>query len=154
MRARIGQTVLFGKDELALASKKRMREYNGMRKTEQNVSSREKMKEIGARLRVARRFWRITQSAIGEAMRVDQSQYSRWERGKELPDVLRLMELADRYRVSMDFICYGLPVRVHPDIWTEAVRQSVQDSTVVVRPIGKADYMDMARASDTRILAG
>lgn len=116
----------------------------GKRPTETSVL--QKMQEIGARLRVARKFWRISQARIGAAIGVDQSQYSRWELGKEMPDILKLMELADRYRVSTDFICYGLPVRTHPDVFAAAVRASTEDPKVVVKPIGTAGCMDMAPA--------
>jgi transcriptional regulator with XRE-family HTH domain len=72
--------------------------------------------KVGRRLRAIRELADITQEKLCELLGVDQSTYSKWERGKRVPDVLVLTAFAARFRTTLDFIFTGSPVGTHPQL--------------------------------------
>lgn len=72
-----------------------------------NTSSRGgkmNIKDIGLFLSNKRKVKGLTQSELSESLNVSHQAVSRWERGENLPDVLKLVELAKMYNVTVDDI--------------------------------------------------
>lgn len=70
----------------------------------------------GKRLRAIRDLAGVTQEALCELLGVDQSTYSKWEKGKRVPDVLVMTAFAARFKTSLDFLYRGAPIGMHPDL--------------------------------------
>ena len=51
--------------------------------------------EIGARLKAARARKRLTQAEVAKAMGIAQGSLSEWENGRHLPDMTKILELAE-----------------------------------------------------------
>ena len=81
-----------------------------------SASSTDTLEQVGRRLRVIRELAGVTQEALCEVLHVDQSTYSKWEKGKRLPDVLVLIKFAARFRTSLDFLFRGAPIGMHPEL--------------------------------------
>lgn len=63
------------------------------------------MKKIfGNRLKNLRKKNDEMQSDLAEVLKVDTSMISLWENGKNYPEVKKLIELAEHYNVSTDFL--------------------------------------------------
>lgn len=62
------------------------------------------IKDIGFFLSNKRKEKGLTQSQLAELLNVSHQAVSRWERGENLPDVLKLVELAKMYNVTVDDI--------------------------------------------------
>ena len=74
------------------------------------------------RLRDAREDADKTQTEIAEYLMIKQTQYSRYERGKQMMGIDKYIQLAKYYNISMDFLT-GLidePIRL-----TERKRESI-----------------------------
>ena len=59
---------------------------------------------IGAFLKELRKERNMTQEAIAGKFGVTQRSVSRWENGTTMPDISVLIELADYYDVSLDYL--------------------------------------------------
>lgn len=70
----------------------------------------------GERIRVVRDLAGVTQEAICEVLAVDQSTWSKWEKGVRTPPISAMSAFATRFKVSLDFIYRGQPVGLHPDL--------------------------------------
>ncbi len=63
------------------------------------------MKKIfGERLKQLRRENDELQSDLAEVLQVDKSMISFWENGKNYPEVKKLIEIAEHYEVSTDYL--------------------------------------------------
>lgn len=49
-----------------------------------------------------------TQQALADALSIDRRVVSRWESGHTLPTTDKLLELADRLKISLDWLLRGL----------------------------------------------
>lgn len=74
------------------------------------------IERAGLRLRAIRELAGVKQDDLCQVLGVDQSTYSKWERGRRLPDVLVLIEFAARFRTTLDFLFRGSPGGMHPDL--------------------------------------
>jgi len=97
--------------------------------------------KIARRIKATRLAWGLTQE--GARGRIDQSQFSRWELAKELPDLLRLAEYAIKMRVSMDFLVFGVPVRCHPDFLVGLSKARAEIPELEILPTDTVLSMDM-----------
>jgi len=98
--------------------------------------------EIGGRLRAIRRAYGLTQAEVSAALGVDQSLWSKWERGQRAPDLLRLMDFAQRADTSIELICSGVVVRTAPDLVKALHELAREDHTIVVRPDSHSFVID------------
>lgn len=73
------------------------------------------MKNIGSRIREARKSNKITQDAIAKALRISRVSVTQWENGITTPATERLSELADLLGVTSDWLLNGGEL---PDIGT------------------------------------
>lgn len=71
---------------------------------------------VGQRLRAIRLVAGLKQEPLCELLGVDQSTYSKWERGKRVPDVRIMTIFARRLRTSLDFIFLGELGDMHPEL--------------------------------------
>ena len=94
----------------------------------------ELLTEIGSRLRAIRRAYRLTQAEVAAALGVDQSLWSKWERGQRAPDLLRLMDFAHRASTSIELICFGVIFRTAPELAEALAELAREDHTIVFRP--------------------
>ncbi len=63
------------------------------------------MKKIfGNRLKNLRKSNYEMQSDLAEVLKVDTSMISLWENGKNYPEVKKLIEIAEHYKVSTDYL--------------------------------------------------
>ena len=63
------------------------------------------MKKIfGKRLKEIRKKNDELQSDLAEILNVDTSMISLWENGKNYPEVKKLIEIAEHYKVSIDYL--------------------------------------------------
>ena len=65
------------------------------------------MTDFFQRLQTARKQHKLTQSEVAEKLNVSFQAVSLWERGETTPEVEKLMEIADLYGVSLDWILRG-----------------------------------------------
>ena len=63
---------------------------------------------IGERLLALRMQKGMTQEELAEYLKVSRQSVSKWELNKTLPDVDKMVQLADLYGVSMDHLVRGL----------------------------------------------
>ena len=96
--------------------------------------------EIGGRLKAIRLAHGLTQADVAASLGVDQSLWSKWERGQRAPDLLRLMEFARRAGISIEMICTGAPFRVHPDMHDKLRDLAKINSSFVLRPLESEPY--------------
>ncbi|MFW5652538.1 MAG: helix-turn-helix domain-containing protein [Planctomycetota bacterium] len=59
------------------------------------------------RLRQAREAAGLSQSEVAERLAVSQAAISRWESGRKSPSLSRVQQLAELYRVSLDWLVFG-----------------------------------------------
>lgn len=62
------------------------------------------MKEVGERLRTLRESVKLSQTKIAEIMGLKQSSVNRYELGQSSPSFKTLLQYADYFDVSMDYI--------------------------------------------------
>lgn len=74
------------------------------------------MLATGARIKAIRTLADISQEDICQIFGLDQSAWSKWERGKRLADLPTMIRFAVRFRASLDFIYRGLLTGCHPDL--------------------------------------
>lgn len=65
------------------------------------------MTEFSQRLVMARKQKKITQSEVAEKLNVSFQAVSLWERGETTPEIEKLIEIADLYGVSIDWLLRG-----------------------------------------------
>lgn len=121
------------------------RQYADMPKRPENPSSTDTIIKTGQRLRAIREIGNIKQEDLCARLGVDQSTYSKWEKGKRLPDVLVLTQFAARFMVSLDFLYRGIPSRIHPDVL--ALMREKHPDLVDEPPTDKEPDMDKALSS-------
>lgn len=69
------------------------------------IKDGDQMPSLGARLRAARKKKGWTQTEVCEILHLKNSRLSGYERDYREPDVKTLTELADLYKVSIDWLC-------------------------------------------------
>lgn len=65
------------------------------------------MTDFSQRLQTARKKLKLTQSEVAEKLNVSFQAVSLWERGETTPEVEKLMEIADLYGVTIDWLLRG-----------------------------------------------
>ena len=65
------------------------------------------MTVFSQRLQTARKQHKLTQSEVAEKLNVSFQAVSLWERGETMPEVEKLMEIADLYGVTIDWLLRG-----------------------------------------------
>lgn len=65
------------------------------------------MTDFSQRLQTARKRHKLTQSEVAEKLNVSFQAVSLWERGETTPEVEKLMEIADLYGVTIDWLLRG-----------------------------------------------
>lgn len=68
----------------------------------------------GLRLRAIRTLAGIRQEELSEIVGVDQSTWSKWEKGKRQPDLFTITKFAARSQASLDLIYRGVPGDTNP----------------------------------------
>lgn len=66
--------------------------------------------EIGQRIKEARENKNLTQSDLSEYLQMDQSQFSKIERGKIMPTLLQIIEISKTLHRSIDWFVFGVDV--------------------------------------------
>jgi transcriptional regulator with XRE-family HTH domain len=79
-----------------------------------NPASLEMARRAGRRIRLIRELDGRSQKEVYEAVRVDQSTWSKWETGERMPDPVSIVRFCHLFRVSLDFIYLGDPARTNP----------------------------------------
>ena len=74
----------------------------------------ELQRQTGQHLKWVRKLARHTQEQTCELIGVDQSTWSKYEKGERMPDPYKMVIFAARYRVSLDYIYRGRLTGVHP----------------------------------------
>lgn len=89
-----------------------------MPKQAKSVVSDPAMSEIqrqtGERIRAIRELAGLNQGDIAVACGADQSQWSRWERGIRMAEIVVMLRFARRAQVSLDLIYRGIPSGTNP----------------------------------------
>ena len=63
----------------------------------------EKLKrQIGANIAAHRKNAGLTQAGLAEKLNYSDKAVSKWERGESIPDVLTLMQIADRFGLTVN----------------------------------------------------
>jgi transcriptional regulator with XRE-family HTH domain len=65
-------------------------------------------REVGMRLREARKAARYTQQDVARDFLCTRQKVSAWETGKAMPTLLECRELAVLYGVSLDYLAFGI----------------------------------------------
>lgn len=65
------------------------------------------MTDFSQRLQTARKQHKLTQSEVAEKLNVSFQAVSLWERGETMPEVEKLIEIADLYGVTIDWLLRG-----------------------------------------------
>jgi transcriptional regulator with XRE-family HTH domain len=104
-----------------------------------------RMQAIGERLQLVRRAAGLTQQAISDLMGIDQSTWSKWEKGQRVPDVLTMIQFAARAKVTLDLIFRGNVEGIHPAMRTWLLAQAPQ--LLKVDPTDTGPDRDKALAS-------
>ena len=66
------------------------------------------------RLQAERRKKGLTQEGLAEAMGVSRQAVSKWEQGEGYPEVEKLLALADKFGVSLDYLMDRMPLEKAP----------------------------------------
>lgn len=62
---------------------------------------------LGQRIKAARKLRKLSQEVVAEALGVTKQAVSGWERGRETPEVPRLMPIARRLKVPVEWLLDG-----------------------------------------------
>ena len=100
---------------------------------------------IGARLREIRREFNRSQQEVADVLMMKQSQYSRVEADKSTVPVDKLVDLADFYGVSVDYLlghnCSRDPASLETKLRESGLKYSFVGDRVSVRLLGKVFYV-------------
>ena len=80
-------------------------------------------------LKLLREKHKLSQEKAAKLINISQSNYSKYEQNKILPDILMLIQLANYYDVSLDYLCdrqWNNQVGYIPDDRREAVKQLIE----------------------------
>lgn len=87
-------------------------------------------KALGQRLQERREAKKLTQTQVGSHFGVDKGTVSAWEKGRGVPDALRLADLARIYGVATDALVYERPPRpFSEDVWELAANLDALDDS-------------------------
>lgn len=64
-------------------------------------------KKVGTQIALLRKNKGLTQSELSERLNITYQAVSKWERGETLPDVSSLVDLANIFQTTIDFILNG-----------------------------------------------
>ena len=67
----------------------------------------EQKTEIGRRLRAAREALDLSQAELCRKFNIATNTYNQWEKGHIMADVLKLVGMADRYNIPLDWFYRG-----------------------------------------------
>lgn len=90
---------------------------------------KETEQSIGERLYILRNQRGFTQEDLAEKLAVSRQSISKWELDKTLPDVEKLIQLAEIYQVSMDYLVKGTGATSNP---TECGDEPLAQTNVMV----------------------
>lgn len=83
------------------------------------------MNKMGVLLTELRRDFGMTQKNLAKKIHVSVGTISNYEKGVHNPDVDKLMDLADIFNVTTDYLLGRCVSRFSPDVFTEAVAGNV-----------------------------
>jgi transcriptional regulator with XRE-family HTH domain len=118
-------------------------EIGKMSKTPRPPSFTEIQAEIGARVRQVRELYGLGQAELAAALEVDPSTLNKIEKGSRPPSVFNIISLANRLRVSTDFLLRGQLVG---QMDQEVALQLAALNPDWVPPIGKDSRKGRGRA--------
>jgi transcriptional regulator with XRE-family HTH domain len=110
-----------------------------------DAATSDTMKRSGKRLAAIRGLAGLTQEQVAALLGVDQSQWSRWERGIRPADPLVMVKFVSRARATLDLIYRGVTIGSHPDL-VKLLEASVPD-LLVREPSDTDQGTDTALAS-------
>lgn len=101
--------------------------------------------KAGLRIQAIRKIGGVTQTKICGKLGVDQSTWSKWERGERMPDLFVMTRFAARAKTSLDLIYLGRPIGTHESLLT-LLRLAIPH-LLVQEPSGTVPDTDTAQAS-------
>jgi transcriptional regulator with XRE-family HTH domain len=110
-----------------------------------NTSAETQLRDIGERIRAIRKVTGLTQPELCELLGATQTAWSRWEIGRNAPDILIMIAFAARAKVTLDLIYRGITDGSHP-VLVRLLREDVPH-LLASPPTGTAHNRDMALAS-------
>lgn len=78
-----------------------------MPKKSDTTSTQPDTSTIGGRIKALRMKRGMSQTALGQLVAIDKSVVCRWESGAKLPSQNMITQIADIFKVSPVYICYG-----------------------------------------------
>src|SRR6185437_7603882 len=135
--------IVLGRQNLGLRMDKSMPRHKDL-ETETPAAA-EFYRQAGLRMRVIRDLGGVTQVELCEVLRIDQSAYSKWEKGKQRPDLFVMAKWTARFQASLDLIFRGRPAGASP-VLVELLRQAAPH-LVSDRPTDMESNRDKALAS-------
>ena len=81
--------------------------FGKMSKTARDPALSEVQKQVGSRIRRVRELYDIAQADLAKALLMDGSTLNKIEKGSRPPNVFNVISLANRLRVSTDYILRG-----------------------------------------------
>lgn len=95
-------------------------------------------KKVGQFLKTLRKEKRITQEALAEVLNVSDRTVSRWETGRNMPDISLLVELSEFYQVSIPEIIDG-------ERKSEKMNQETKDTAIKMAEYSKNELQTEKR---------
>lgn len=68
--------------------------------------------EVGNRLTELRKSMGLTQMEVAQKLGINRSSLTRYENGERIPKANELVELSQLYKVTVDYILLGLPLKI------------------------------------------
>lgn len=62
------------------------------------------MIDLGKRLKLVRKNFGFTQKQVADGLQISEQAYQRYEYGKVVPSAIVLIDLADFYGISLDYL--------------------------------------------------
>ena len=72
--------------------------------------------DLAKHLRWAREIVEPNQAECARIMEVEQSTWNKWEAGTRVPDAFKMVEFANRFRVTLDYLYLGKLTGVDEDL--------------------------------------
>ena len=90
--------------------------YNSAQQLKTLSIARSSMEAIGLRLLSSRLVLKLSQTSMAEKLFVQPNSLCHWERGRNYPDRLAIIRLADNYGLTTDWIYRGVTIGIEADI--------------------------------------
>ncbi len=90
----------------------------------QDALAIEVMTAAGARLGALRQLAGLTHAQVASLIEVDPSNWTRWERGERMPELMAMLRFCARFKTTLAFIYQGFPDGSHPDLVRHLLAQA------------------------------